>query len=171
LTTAADRRKTLEILDAAMAAGAGARVVADLLGVGLTALQRWRRKVEGDGEGLDRRKGSRRIVSHRLRDEEASQSWSLAANRNSRQCFRSRSCHNKRCAHPIRTWLIAVFVIPTDKPTATARNAAYAGCCMPTDKSTIDGRLIGGRDVIFAGSYRGRSQSRNYRPRRPQKQT
>ncbi|WP_083891319.1 helix-turn-helix domain-containing protein [Cyanobium gracile] len=70
MTAAADRRKALEILDAAMAAGARAREVAALLSVGLTTLQRWRRQFVGDGGGLDGRKGSRRLVSHRLSDEE-----------------------------------------------------------------------------------------------------
>ena len=53
-----------------MAAGARAQEVAALLGVGLTTLQRWRRQFAGDGNGLDRRKGSQRLVSHRLTDEE-----------------------------------------------------------------------------------------------------
>jgi transposase InsO family protein len=70
LTAAADRRKAIEILDAAMAAGARARVVAALLGVGLTTLQRWRRQFAGDGDGRDGRKGSPRLVSHRLTDAE-----------------------------------------------------------------------------------------------------
>jgi transposase/transposase-like protein len=60
----------LEVLDAAVAAGARAREVAALLGVGLTTLQRWRRQFAGDGDGLDGRKGSPRLVSHRLTDEE-----------------------------------------------------------------------------------------------------
>jgi len=51
-------RKALEILDAAVTAGARAREVAALLGVGLTTLQRWRRQFAGDGDGLDGRKGS-----------------------------------------------------------------------------------------------------------------
>ena len=70
MTAAADRCKALEILDAAMAAGARAREVAALLGVGLTTLQRWRRQFVGDGDGLDGRRGSHRLVSHRLSDEE-----------------------------------------------------------------------------------------------------
>ena len=53
-----------------MAAGARARKVAALLGVGLTTLQRWRRQFAGNGDGLDGRKGSHRLVSHRLSDEE-----------------------------------------------------------------------------------------------------
>ena len=70
MTAGADRYKALEILDAAMAAGARAREVATLLGVGLTTLQRWRRQFTGDGDGLDGRKGSHRLVSHRLSYEE-----------------------------------------------------------------------------------------------------
>ena len=70
LTAPEDRGKALEILDAARAAGARAREVAALQGVGLTTLQRWRRQFAGDGDGLDGRKGSHRLVSHRLTDEE-----------------------------------------------------------------------------------------------------
>jgi len=70
LTAAEDRRKALEILDAVMAAGARAQEVAVLLGVGLTTLQRWRRRFAGDEDGLDRRKGSQRLISLRLTDEE-----------------------------------------------------------------------------------------------------
>jgi putative transposase len=53
-----------------MVAGSRARQVAALLGVGLTTLQRWRREFAADGDGLDRRKGSHRLVSHRLSEEE-----------------------------------------------------------------------------------------------------
>ena len=70
MTSPEDRRKALEILDAGMAAGARACKLAELLGVGLTTLQRWRRQFAGDGDGLDRRKGSPRLVSHRLTEEE-----------------------------------------------------------------------------------------------------
>ncbi len=70
LTSPADRRKALEILDAGLAAGARACKPAELLGVALTTLQRWRRQFAGDGDGLDRRKGSPRLVSHRLTDED-----------------------------------------------------------------------------------------------------
>lgn len=40
--------------------------VALLQGVGLTTLQRWRRQFAGDGDVLDRRKGSQRFVALRL---------------------------------------------------------------------------------------------------------
>jgi len=60
----------MEILDEAVTPGARAREVAALLGVGLTTLQRWRRQFAGYGDGLDGRKGSHRLVSHRLTEEE-----------------------------------------------------------------------------------------------------
>ena len=53
-----------------MANGARARELAQLLGVGLTTLQRWRRQFAGDGDGVDRRQGSYRHVAHRLSEEE-----------------------------------------------------------------------------------------------------
>ena len=53
-----------------MANGARARELPLLLGVGLTTLQRWRRQFAGDGDGVDRRKGSHRHVAHRLSEEE-----------------------------------------------------------------------------------------------------
>ena len=65
-----DRQRALEILETAMAAGARAQALASLLGIGLTTLQRWRRQFARDGDVLDGRKGSPRLVSHRLTDEE-----------------------------------------------------------------------------------------------------
>ncbi len=41
-----------------------------LLGVGLTTLQRCWRQFAGDGDGLDRRKGYPRLMSHLLTEEE-----------------------------------------------------------------------------------------------------
>jgi hypothetical protein len=40
------------------------------LGLSLRTLKRWRRAFMGDGDGVDRRKGSPRLVSHRLSEEE-----------------------------------------------------------------------------------------------------
>jgi len=57
-------------MDEGITAGARARQLALLLGVGLTTLQRWRRQFAGDGGGVDRRKGSSRHVAHRLSEEE-----------------------------------------------------------------------------------------------------
>ena len=70
MTSPEDRRKALEILATGMAAGARTCKLAELLEVGLTTLQRWRRQFAADGDGMDRRKGSPRNVSHRLTDEE-----------------------------------------------------------------------------------------------------
>ena len=53
-----------------MAAGARSREVAALLGIGLSTLQRWRRQFARGGDGLDNRKGSHHLVSHRLSEEE-----------------------------------------------------------------------------------------------------
>jgi transposase len=53
-----------------VADGARASELALLLCVGLTTLQRWRRQFAGDGDGIDRRKGSHRHVAHRLSEEE-----------------------------------------------------------------------------------------------------
>jgi putative transposase len=38
--------------------------------VGLTTLPRWRRQFAGDGDGVDRHKGSFRHVAHRLSEKE-----------------------------------------------------------------------------------------------------
>jgi transposase InsO family protein len=70
LTSPDDRQKALQILDEGVADGARASELALLLGVGLTTLQRWRRQFAGDGDGIDRRKGSHRHVVHRLSEEE-----------------------------------------------------------------------------------------------------
>ena len=66
MTSPDDRQKALQILDEGVADGARASELALLLGVGLTTLQRWRRQFAGDGDGVDRRKGSCRHVAHRL---------------------------------------------------------------------------------------------------------
>ena len=70
MTTPEDRQRALEILKAGLADGARAQALARLLGIGLSTLQRWRRQFAGDGDGVDRRKGSSRFVSHRLTEEE-----------------------------------------------------------------------------------------------------
>ena len=70
MTGPEDRHRALEILKAGLAAGARAQALASLLGIGLSTLQRWRRQFAGDGDGVDRRKGSSRLVSHRLTEEE-----------------------------------------------------------------------------------------------------
>jgi putative transposase len=57
-------------MDEGIAAGARARQLALVLGIGLTRLQRWRRQFVGTGDGVDCRKGSHRNVSHHLSEEE-----------------------------------------------------------------------------------------------------
>ena len=73
MTSPDDRRNALETLDEGIANGARARELAMLLGVGLTTLRRRRRQFAGDGDGVDRRKGRRRHVAHRLSEEERQQ--------------------------------------------------------------------------------------------------
>ena len=70
MTSPEDRQKALEILEAGLAAGARAQTLAAFLGMALSTLQRWRRQFAGDGDGVDRRKGSHRVISHRLTEEE-----------------------------------------------------------------------------------------------------
>ncbi|WP_315858063.1 helix-turn-helix domain-containing protein [Cyanobium sp. HWJ4-Hawea] len=57
MTSPGDRQKALQILDEGIADGARARAVADLHGVGLTTLQRWRRQFAGNA--LHQAKGLR----------------------------------------------------------------------------------------------------------------
>jgi transposase InsO family protein len=94
LTAPADRRQALENLDAAVAAGARAHKVAELLVVGFTTLQRWRRQFADVGDGLDRRKGSHHLVSHRLSDEERQRILFTCNEPESRHCRRGRSCQS-----------------------------------------------------------------------------
>jgi hypothetical protein len=70
LTSPDDRLKALAIFHEGNANAARASELALLLGVGLTMLQRWRRLFAGDGDGIDRRKGSHRYVAHRLSEDE-----------------------------------------------------------------------------------------------------
>jgi len=55
LSSLADRRKDMEIVDGDMANDARAHELALLLSVGLTTLQRWRHQFAGDGDGVNRR--------------------------------------------------------------------------------------------------------------------
>ena len=60
----------LLILDEGAADGAKASGLALLLGVGLSTLQRLTPQFAGNGDGIDRRKGSHCHVAHCLSDEE-----------------------------------------------------------------------------------------------------
>ena len=54
MTTAADRRRVLVILEADVAAETREREAAVLPGVGLSTLQHWRQVFNSDGDGVDR---------------------------------------------------------------------------------------------------------------------
>ena len=60
----------IELIVEANAAGARLVRACCELGISLRTLKRWRRAFAGDGDGEDRRKGSARLVSHRLSEEE-----------------------------------------------------------------------------------------------------
>jgi len=70
LTSAVHRRKVIELIGEACAAGAGLLRACGVIGICLRTLKRWRKAFLGDGGGVDRRKGSARLVSHRLSEEE-----------------------------------------------------------------------------------------------------
>jgi putative transposase len=70
LTGAAHRRKVVELIGEAKAAGAGLVSACVEIGISLRTLKRWRKAFVGDGDGKDRRKGSPRLVVHRLSEEE-----------------------------------------------------------------------------------------------------
>ena len=70
LTSAAERRKAIELIGEANTAGASLVSACCEFGISLRTLKRWRRAFVGDGDGEDRRKGSPRLVSHRLSEEE-----------------------------------------------------------------------------------------------------
>jgi hypothetical protein len=60
----------IELIVGANAAGARLVSACCELGISLRTLKRWRHAFGGDGDGEDRRKGSSRLVSHRLSEEE-----------------------------------------------------------------------------------------------------
>jgi putative transposase len=70
LTSAAHRRKAIELIGEANAAGAGLVSACREIGICLRTLKRWRKASLDDGVGKDRRKGSPRHVAHRLSEEE-----------------------------------------------------------------------------------------------------
>ena len=60
----------IELIGEANAAGAGLVSACGEIGISLRTLKRWRKAFQGDGDGKDRRKGSPRLVVHRLSEEE-----------------------------------------------------------------------------------------------------
>ena len=70
LTSAAHRQKAIELIGEAKAAGARLVRACSVIGICLRTLKRWRKAFPDDGDGVDRRKGSARLVGHRLSEEE-----------------------------------------------------------------------------------------------------
>jgi transposase-like protein len=70
LTSSAHRRKAIELISEAHAAGAGLVRACSEIGICLRTLKRWRRAFAGDRDGNDRRKGAPRLVTRRLSEEE-----------------------------------------------------------------------------------------------------
>jgi hypothetical protein len=70
LTRALNRWKAIELIDVAKAFGARLLPACSVIGICLRTLKRWRKTFLGDGDGVDRRKGSARLVSHCLSEEE-----------------------------------------------------------------------------------------------------
>ena len=77
LTSAPHRRKAIELINKAHASGAGLVRACGEIGICLRTHKRWRKAFVRDGDGVDRRKGSPRLVSHRLSKEE--RQWILLA--------------------------------------------------------------------------------------------
>jgi putative transposase len=70
LTSAAHRRKAIELIGEANADGAGLVSACREIGICLRTLKRWRKAFLDDVDGMDRHNGSPRQVSHRLSEEE-----------------------------------------------------------------------------------------------------
>ena len=60
----------IELIGEANGAGAGLLNACREIGICLRTLKRWRKAFVRDGNGVDRRKGSHRLVSHKLSEEE-----------------------------------------------------------------------------------------------------
>ena len=60
----------MELIGEAHAAGAGLVSACGEIGICLRTLKRWRKACQGDGGGHDRRKGSHRLVLHKLTEKE-----------------------------------------------------------------------------------------------------
>ena len=61
----------IELIGEANAAGAGLLRACGVIGICLRTLKRWRKAFLDDWDGVDRRKGSARLVGHRLSEEES----------------------------------------------------------------------------------------------------
>jgi len=70
LTRAAHRRKAIELIGEAKPDGDRLGQACSEIGICLGTLKRWRKAFLDDGDGVDRRKGSARLVGHRQSEEE-----------------------------------------------------------------------------------------------------
>ena len=70
MISAAHRQKVIELIGEAKASGARLVLACGVIGICLRTLKLWRKAFLGDGDGVDRRKGSVRLVGHRLSEEE-----------------------------------------------------------------------------------------------------
>jgi putative transposase len=70
LTSAAHRRRAIDLISEAYSAGAGLVRACCEIGISLRTIKRWRKACLGDGDGRDRRQGSLRLLSYRLSEEE-----------------------------------------------------------------------------------------------------
>jgi putative transposase len=70
LTSAGHRRKAIELISEAYAAGAGLVSACGEIGICLRTLKRWRKALIGDGCCHDRRKGSPCLITPMLTEEE-----------------------------------------------------------------------------------------------------
>ena len=69
LTSATHRKKAIELISEAHAAGAGLVRACCEIGISLRTLKRWRKACLGDDDGHDRRKGSPRQVSQQSEEK------------------------------------------------------------------------------------------------------
>jgi len=70
LNSATHRGKAVELIGEVHIAGAGLVSACGEIGICLRNLKRWRKACLGNGGGHNRRKGSHRLVTHRLSEEE-----------------------------------------------------------------------------------------------------
>ena len=118
------RRKVIELIGEANAAGAGLVRACGVIGICLRTLKHWRKDFLGEGDGVDRRKGSARLVGHRLSEEER-QRILLTCNQPEYAALppgQIRSC--RHC--PIKSSLLV-------------QRAASIGCCTRQGSATAAG--------------------------------
>jgi transposase-like protein len=120
LTSAAYRRKSIELISEAHTAGAGLVSACSAIGICLRTLKRWRQRLLDDGDGEDRRQGSPAIFSIASRPRSARRSCSPAINPSTPRCHRVRSC---------LIWLTRGFL--------SVQRAASTGCSTTMTRCTV----------------------------------